>query len=184
MIDRPLTDTTVSAMHLLRFSLPVALALVSTACIVTTTDDDDDTAGTSATATPPGTDSSDDTDNSDDTDESDSTSGTTGRASGAESTGEFVPDCTMCSAEVDPDPLCHSSFNAANGTCECDPGYEWENPTDPNDFSCVQIEDEKPSACGAEGSNSTTNANGDCVCVEGYEWCTTDPDDLTCCEAA
>lgn len=180
MIVRPVSDTTVHAMHLLRLSFPAALVLVSTACIVNTTDDDDDTAGTSATTTSSETDSSDDTDDSDDTD---STSGTTGDGSGADSTGEFVPDCTMCNTDADPDPLCHSSFNAANGTCECDAGYEWENPTDPNDFACVQIEEEEPSACGAPGSNSTTDANGDCTCIEGYEWCTTDPSDLTCCEA-
>ena len=166
-------------MHFLRLSIPAVFALLSTACIVNTTDDDDDQGGTSPTTTSSETDSSDDTDDSDD-----SASETTGGASGADSTGEFVPDCSMCSAETDPDPLCHSEFNPANGTCECDAGYEWENPSDPNDFTCVQSEDEEPSACGAEGSNSTTNANGDCVCVEGYEWCTTDPDDLTCCEAA
>lgn len=167
-------------MHLLRLSFSAALALISTACIVNTTDDDDDTAGTSPTTNSPETDSSDDTDDSDD---SDSTSGTTGDASGAGSSGEFVPDCTMCSADTDPDPLCNSSFNAANGTCECDAGYEWENPADPNDFTCVQADEEKPSACGAPGSNSMTDVDGNCTCVEGFDWCTTDPNDLTCCEA-
>lgn len=90
-------------------------------------------------------------------------------------------DCSECSADVDPDPLCHSEFNSASGQCECDNGYVWENPNDPNDFECER-EESKPGTgdCGTD-PNTTTNANGDCVCTSGFEWCSDDPDDLTCC---
>lgn len=58
------------------------------------------------------------------------------------SSGELVPDCTMCNTETDPDPLCHSSFDATSGACECDAGFEWEDPNDVSDFTCVLSEAE------------------------------------------
>lgn len=90
-------------------------------------------------------------------------------------------DCSECSADVDPDPLCHSEFNPSTGLCECDAGYVFENPNDPNDFECNR-EDSKPGTgdCGTD-PNTTTDANNNCICVSGYEWCSSDPDDLTCC---
>ncbi|MCR9159839.1 MAG: hypothetical protein ACE37F_05780 [Nannocystaceae bacterium] len=90
-------------------------------------------------------------------------------------------DCSECNADVDPDPLCHSEFNEASGQCECDDGYDWENPNATDDFECERV-DSKPGTgdCGTD-PNTTTNANGDCVCVAGFDWCSSDPADLTCC---
>jgi len=103
----------------------------------------------------------------------------TGGESGSSSGGLQI-DCSMCSETVEPDPLCHSSFNAANGQCECDDGYIFAS-AEPDDFSCVRDEDRGKGDCGSD-PNVTMNANGDCVCLPGYEWCTSNPDDLSCCE--
>jgi len=92
-------------------------------------------------------------------------------------------DCSECSANVDPDPLCHSEFNAATDSCECDPGYVFES-NDANDFECER-EGPKPGTgdCGTD-PNTTVNAAGDCECQVGFVWCSDDPDDLTCCGSA
>ena len=89
-------------------------------------------------------------------------------------------DCSECSADVDPDPLCHSEFNTNTGLCECDDGYVFESNAS-NNFKCER-EESKPGTgdCGTD-PNTTTNASGDCICTAGYEWCSSDPDDLTCC---
>lgn len=106
------------------------------------------------------------------------TAGALGAAGCLLTVGEV--DCTECSASVDPDPLCHSEFNANTGMCECDDGYVFES-SDPNDFECER-EAPKPGTgdCGTD-PNTSTNANGDCICINGTEWCSDDPDDLTCC---
>ena len=89
-------------------------------------------------------------------------------------------DCSECNADVDPDPLCHSSFNDASGMCECDEGYVFESAA-ANDFECER-EDSKPGTgdCGTD-PNTATDANGNCICTAGFDWCSSDPDDLTCC---
>ncbi len=89
-------------------------------------------------------------------------------------------DCSECNADVDPDPLCHSSYNAASGQCECDPGYVFESNA-ANDFECER-EESKPGTgdCGTD-PNTATDANGNCICTAGFEWCSADPADLTCC---
>ncbi len=88
-------------------------------------------------------------------------------------TGEL---CDMCG-----DPGCHSELDASTNECVCDPGYEFANPNDPNDFDCDPIDDNKPG-----DSNCVEEHNiqiGDqCACESGYAFCTTAADDYTCCE--
>ena len=90
-------------------------------------------------------------------------------------TGEL---CDMCG-----DPGCHSeTVTNADGSqdCVCDPGYEFANPNDPNDFDCDPIDDNKPG-----DSNCVEEHNiqiGDqCACESGFAFCTTALDDYTCC---
>lgn len=95
------------------------------------------------------------------------------------SSGGLEADCSMCNADAEPDPLCHSSFNPETGACECDAGYTFE--TDAlDDFTCVL---DPNSGAGGDDPNVTVNEDGDCACAEGWEWCSTDPADLSCCEA-
>ena len=109
------------------------------------------------------------------------TSGTSGSADGSSGvvsgTGDFEPDCSMCNAEVDPDPLCHSGYDPKLDECVCDPGYVFESGSD--DFTCVV--DSGPDDCG-DDPNVIVLPRGGCMCAEGYDWCSTEPDDLTCCE--
>lgn len=90
-------------------------------------------------------------------------------------------DCSECSADAQPDSQCNSAFNPNTGLCECDDGYEFANPNDPNDFDC-DLSEGKPGTgdCGTD-PNTGTNASGQCVCRNGTVWCSNDPDDLTCC---
>jgi hypothetical protein len=71
----------------------------------------------------------------------------------------------------------HSEINEETDECECDPGYVWCNPEDPEDYECCSEDVYCPDP------NSHAFA-GECVCDDGYEWCyPDDPDDLSCCEA-
>lgn len=151
-----------------------AFALAATGCIVTTTDDDDDGASSGTPGTTSGGSSAEESTAGDD--ESGDSSGTV--VSG--SSGEPPFDCSMCNPNVDPDPLCNSSFNPDTNQCECNPGFEFESD-DPSDFTCVPAE--STGDCG-DDPNITTDANGNCVCAEGFEFCSADPADLTCCEAS
>lgn len=95
-------------------------------------------------------------------------------------------DCSECSADVDPDPLCHAEYNPNTGACQCEDGYVWENPNASNDFECER-EDGRPATgdCGSD-PNHSTNASGQCVCTNGTVFCDPDPDspDLSCCGSA
>lgn len=153
--------------------LTSCLLLASSACIINTTDDDDDDTGASTSGGGG----------------SETEAAETGSAdgTGAGSSGDVVStsggpeiDCSLCDADNDPDPLCHSSFDAASGQCVCDPGYVFEGD---DGFQCVR-EDPMPGTGGCgDDPNVTTDAAGNCVCDAGYEWCSNDPEDLTCCEA-
>jgi hypothetical protein len=70
----------------------------------------------------------------------------------------------------------HSEINEETDECECDPGYVWCNPDDPNDYECCASDDVY-----CPDPNSHVFA-GECVCNDGYEWCVPDdPNDLSCC---
>ncbi|MCR9159416.1 MAG: hypothetical protein ACE37F_23075 [Nannocystaceae bacterium] len=170
-------------MSLLRRPLAALVSLGLLGCVVTTSDDDDE--GTGASSATSGAATSGSGASEETGDDTPATGSTTDSATGADtgSTGSFEIDCSMCNADVDPDPLCHSEFNPATGNCECDDGYEWEDIEAPDNFACVRVDEKEPSDCGEPGSNTMPDADGNCVCVEGFEWCTNDPDDLTCCEA-
>lgn len=152
-------------------------ALAVSGCIINTTEGTS-SGGDPATSTA-GDETSDGTEPSDTGDESDlDTSSSSG--DGAESSsGGFSLDCSMCSEDDEPDPLCHSSFNLVTGNCECDPGYVFET-SDPEDFTCVR-EEPVDGDCGTD-PNVGTGTDGNCRCNEGYDWCSDDPADLTCCE--
>lgn len=82
-------------------------------------------------------------------------------------------DCIACHSVVVPNE------DGSEG-CECEPGYEWEDPNDPNNFDCDPIDDNKPG-----DSNCVQEHNvqiGDqCACEDGFAFCTTEPDDYECC---
>ena len=69
----------------------------------------------------------------------------------------------------------HSEINEETEECDCDTGYDWCNPEDPDDFECCSLDDVY---CPDENSHVFA---GECVCNTGYEWCTDDPNDLSCC---
>lgn len=81
----------------------------------------------------------------------------------------------------DPSSECGGILSHSHETgdgCACDAGYRFENPGDPNDFTCVPID--QPGSC-MEPNNVLVD--GVCECEEGYVWC--EPDDLydyTCCD--
>ncbi len=129
-------------------------------CIIDTDDDSSTSEGSSSTYSET---------------ETDGDASSTGDA-GGEDSGTGAPlDCSMCNADVDPDPLCHSAFNPETGQCECDPGYVFEG----EGFECVRSDE--AGDCG-DDPNVMVDQNGDCQCATGYAWCSTDPDELTCCE--
>jgi len=61
--------------------------------------------------------------------------------------------------------------------CFCDAGYEWENPNDPNDLTCVP-EMAKEGDCSEPHNILIGN---ECHCDEQYTWCNDDPNDFSCC---
>lgn len=94
-----------------------------------------------------------------------------------------APDCTRCDAGQEPDPLCHSEYDATNDVCVCDEGYVFESsdPAGNNNFECERSDSKPPTGdCGSDPNNAT-DANGQCVCVDGWQFCTADPDDFSCC---
>jgi len=70
---------------------------------------------------------------------------------------------------------CHSQ--GTNESCTCDPGYEWEDPDDNNNFECNRI---PPKAGDCTEDNSFVSGD-ECFCEDGFNWCSDDPNDLTCC---
>lgn len=115
-------------------------------------------------------------------------SGTTGADLGSSgivesgSSGAAI-DCAQCEADVQPDPLCHSEYDAENDVCVCDAGYTFESsdPAGDSNFECEPVERPPTDECGSD-PNITVGEDGGCVCVEGWMFCTTDPDDYSCCE--
>ncbi len=84
-------------------------------------------------------------------------------------------DCSECG-----NTGCNSQV--VNDECVCDPGYEFADPDDPNDFDCDRIPGKAGDA--SCGGNANIHLEGEvCVCDNGYNWCNpSDLDDLTCCE--
>ena len=83
-------------------------------------------------------------------------------------------NCSAC----DNAPRCHSHLDA-DGGCSCDPGHQWKNPGNDNDFECEKIPP-KPGTAQCVEDNSYMMGDS-CFCRAGYIWCSTDPMDLTCC---
>jgi hypothetical protein len=84
-------------------------------------------------------------------------------------------DCSECG-----NTGCNSQV--VNDECVCDPGYQFADPDDPNDFDCDRIPGKAgDSSC---GGNDHIHVEGQvCVCDNGYNWCNPDDlNDLTCCE--
>ena len=77
--------------------------------------------------------------------------------------------------------LCHSDFNS-NGDCVCDPGYEWEDPSDDDNYECNPIPPKPGSADACDGTDNNELVGDECFCLDGFNWCSSDPDDFTCCE--
>jgi len=77
--------------------------------------------------------------------------------------------------------LCHSDFNSA-GECVCDPGYEWEDPNDDDNYECDPIPPKPASADACDGSDNNVLMGDECFCLDGFNWCSSDPNDFTCCE--
>ncbi len=72
--------------------------------------------------------------------------------------------------------LCHSQ--GTNDNCNCDPGYEWEDPDDQDNFECNPI---PPKTGDCDQPNSFVEGD-QCFCEDGYNWCSEAADDFTCCE--
>lgn len=170
---------------MIRLTLTLLGSAALIGCIATTPDDDEagDTGPASTTSGTETTAGDSETSAADSGAATSSTSGS-GESSGAVvsgTSGGFEPDCSRCSAEVEPDPPCNSSFNPETEQCECDLGYEFVSD-ELDDFECEQSGGTDGGAdCGSD-PNVEVDANGDCTCVDGYEWCSEGPDDLTCCE--
>ena len=77
--------------------------------------------------------------------------------------------------------LCHSDFNA-DGDCVCDPGFEWEDPNDDDNYECDPIPSKPGTADACDGTDNNHLEGDECFCDVGYNWCSSDPDDFTCCE--
>jgi hypothetical protein len=89
-------------------------------------------------------------------------------------------DCDQC----DEEGVCDSHFgpdmdNDGDADCYCDPGHVWEDPNDPNNFACDEIEP-KPdvNACILPHN---VQVGGQCHCACGWNWCSSAADDLSCC---
>lgn len=134
---------------------------------------------------------------------------------GGESAGQ---DSDCCSKERNDQGLCctgkeccgpqNNSQTAANGTCQCKPGYTWMSPNAQNDWRCQKVQ---PPPCKKDGEASTqasdccskerddagvcctgngcctaahfakVDANGACTCLAGYERVSPgDPKDVRC----
>jgi hypothetical protein len=84
-------------------------------------------------------------------------------------------NCSTC----DNAPRCHSDLDEATDTCRCDPGHQWANPGNENDFECRRI---PPRPGSAQCVEDNSHVQGDsCYCDNGFNWCSKDRDDLTCC---
>ncbi len=84
-------------------------------------------------------------------------------------------DCTECG-----NTGCDSQL--VNGECVCDPGHEWVNPNDAEDFECDRIPPKPGDAsCGGIAGNPIHSEGDVCVCDAGFNWCSEDPADLSCC---
>jgi hypothetical protein len=78
---------------------------------------------------------------------------------------------------------CHSVVvQNSDGTegCECEPGYDWSQPNDPNNFDCDANDGPKPGTSNCTESYHVQSGD-QCACTDGFAFCTTDPDDLECC---
>ena len=63
--------------------------------------------------------------------------------------------------------------------CKCDPGYQWEDPGDPDNFECDQIPPK--SGCDCDDPH-TSQVGGSCELDPGWTWCSNDPNDCSACE--
>lgn len=78
-------------------------------------------------------------------------------------------------------PLSHSHEVNGGADCKCDAGYTWENPDDPNDYYCEEIEGKGSGDAACDNPNNVLQGNT-CYCAVGYNWCfPSDPNDYTCC---
>jgi hypothetical protein len=84
-------------------------------------------------------------------------------------------DCSEC----DNAPRCHSHLEETTQECLCDPGHQWKNPGNDNDFECEKIPP-KPGTSDCIEDNSYVLGDS-CFCMEGFKWCSSDQEDLTCC---
>lgn len=158
--------------------LPCAV-LLSSGCIIV--DDTDDDAATTAPATGGQTTSDTSGQTTSGTGEpmTSDTSGAASTSGGLDESGSSgaAIDCSRCDAEVQPDVLCHSEYDAALDVCACDEGFIFESsdPAGESNFECVE------GGCGSDPNNEV-DAAGQCVCAEGWTFCTSDLDDFSCCE--
>jgi hypothetical protein len=73
---------------------------------------------------------------------------------------------------------CGSLLANNNADCSCLPDHERCNPNDPDDTDCCPREP-KPGTC--DDPNSSL-VGDECFCNIGWAWCSSDPNDLSCCE--
>ncbi len=145
-------------------------AILSGGCIIVDDTDDDDAATTVAATSGQAT---------------SETGGAESSSTGADESGSSgaAIDCSQCDADVQPDVLCHSEYDAANDVCACEDGYVFvdSDPAGNSNFECELGEEPPVDGCGSD-PNNTVDADGNCVCIEGWTFCTSDPDDYSCCE--
>lgn len=90
----------------------------------------------------------------------------------------LVAGCVFTTGDGDDGDCPGSNIHESFGECFCDAGYEWEDPNDSNNLTCVP-EMAKDGAC--EEANNVV-IDGTCYCDDGYSWCSSDPNDFSCCE--
>ncbi|MBX7082118.1 MAG: hypothetical protein K1X88_23120 [Nannocystaceae bacterium] len=78
--------------------------------------------------------------------------------------------------------LSHSHEVNGGADCRCDAGYTWEDPDDPDNYSCEEIEGKGSGDADCNNPHNYLQGNT-CYCDVGFNWCApTDPNDYTCCE--
>ena len=94
--------------------------------------------------------------------------------------GGLALGCVFTSGDgdLDDDGDCPGANNHEFGDeCFCDAGYEWADPGDPDNLTCVP-ETAKEGECSEPNNILIGN---ECHCDDQFTWCSDDPNDFSCC---
>lgn len=87
-------------------------------------------------------------------------------------------DCIACNSYIENGD---ENGDGKSGECICEPGYDWAEPNNPNNFNC-DLQPPKPGTSDCVESYHVLSGDT-CYCIQGYDWCNpNDDDDLSCCQ--